>query len=126
VTFLHTDVSDWKITSEITSTSIGPPLCIEHTKSGRWPVKEGTEGNPWVFAKINGRWYGATYEWLKPGQTCKSAATRDQIGPLTKKEPLESWKPRSGEVIGLMVSAPARTGQLTVAERSNVVLVRWP
>ena len=126
VTWLHTDVSDWRQTSTITRVRIDdPPICIDHTKSGRWPVRNGVEGNPWIFARINGRWYAATYEWLKPGQTCKgiSAAT---IGPHTKQSPMDSWRPRSGELVGFMVSALARFGQESVAERSNIVMVRWP
>ncbi len=127
VNWLHTDVSDWDVTSKITDITLDlPPLCIEHTKSGNWPVKGGTEGNPWVFAKIDGQWYAATYEWLKPGQTCKNIRA-DTLGPHTKKEPLESWVPRSGELVGFMVSTHARDSTRgPKQERSNVVLVRWP
>lgn len=126
VTWLHTNVSNWRITSRITSISIGdPPICINHTKSGRWPVRDGVEGNPWVFANLNGRWYAGTYEWLRPGQVCKQI-TASNIGPHVKQEPLTGWRPRSGDQIGLMVSALARFGQQSVAERSNIVMVRWP
>ena len=126
VTWLHTNVSNWAVTSTVTGVSIGdPPVCISHTKSGRWPVKNGVEGNPWVFANINGRWYAATYEWLRPGQTCKGVSARD-IGAHTKQSPMTSWRPRSGELVGFMVSAHARFGRESVAERSNVVMVRWP
>ena len=126
VTWLHTDVSGWAVTSQITSASIGdPPICINHTMAGRWPVKDDTEGNPWVFVNLNGRWYAATYEWLRPGQICKGI-TRDNIGPHIGRPPLDSWRPRSGEVVGLMVSARARAHADTVQERSNIVFVRWP
>ena len=119
-------------TSTITDTSIGdPPICIDHTKRGRWPKVSaaGTtvEGNPWVFAKVNGRWYGATYEWLRPGQECKSSISASSIGDHIKKSPLKDWKPKSGEKIGLMVSTPARFGpEGPKRERSNVVMVTWP
>ena len=126
VTWLHTNVSGWSVTSKITGVRIDdPPVCISHTKAGRWPVKNGVEGNPWVFANVNGRWYAATYEWLRPGQTCKGVRSSD-IGAHTKKHPLTSWRPRSGELVGFMVSAHARFGRETVAERSNIVMVRWP
>jgi hypothetical protein len=126
VTWLHTNVSRWAQTSQITSTSIGnPPICIGHTKAGKWPVKDRLEGNPWVFVNLNGRWYAATYEWLAPGQTCKGIHAGN-IGSHIGVPPLNSWRPRSGEVIGLMVSARARSGGDTVHERSNIVMVRWP
>jgi hypothetical protein len=127
VTFLHADVSDWAVTSRITRVSVGaPPICIEHTKAGKWAAgSPATDGNPWIFANINGRWYAATYEWLKAGQTCKNIS-RETLGPHTKKEPIESWRPRSGEIVGFMVSRHARDGYRSGQERSNVVLVRWP
>jgi hypothetical protein len=126
VTWLHTNVSGWAETSRITSVSVGaPPICIEHTKAGQWPVKDGLEGNPWVFVNQGGRWYAATYEWLAPGQTCK-AIHADNIGSHIGIPPLSSWRPQSGELVGFMVSARARSGGDTVSERSNVVMVRWP
>ena len=133
VTWLHHNVSGWPKTSTVTSTSIGnPPICINHTKSGAWPgVYSGgagttVEGNPWVFANVGGKWYGATYEWLRPGQTCKGISASN-IGAHIKKSPLTNWVPQSGETIGLMVSTPARFGpEGPVNERSNVVLTTWP
>jgi hypothetical protein len=126
VTWLHTNVSGWAETSRITSVSVGaPPICIAHTKAGQWPVRDGLEGNPWVFVNRGGRWYAATYEWLAPGQTCKGIDANN-IGPHIGVPPLASWRPSSGELVGFMVSARARAGGDTVPERSNVVMVRWP
>ena len=83
-------------------------------------------GNPWIFAKVGGQWYGATFEWLRPGQTCKSISATD-LGPHIKKSPLDNWVPKSGETVGLMVSTPARVGpEGPINERSNVVLTTWP
>jgi hypothetical protein len=126
VTWLHTNVSGWAVTSRITGGRIGdPPICIDHTKAGRWPVADGLEGNPWIFVNLDGRWYAATYEWLRPGQICKGIH-RDNIGEHIGRPPLNSWRPRSGETVGLMVSTHARSGAGAVRERSNVVLVQWP
>lgn len=126
VVWVDPDVSRWPETSRITSVSIGdPPLCIDHTRKGQWPIVDGLEGNPWIFVNLDGRWHAATYEWLAPGQVCKGIH-RDNIGPHIGRAPLSSWRPRSGELVGLMVSARARFRADTVAERSNVVMVRWP
>lgn len=142
VIWLHTDVSGWAETSRIDRVGIEYPkhgdpdngtVCFPHTKAGQWPTFDnGTgEGNVWVFGQIDGRWYAATCEWLKPGQTCKRFSNRTEpdswgIGPHTKKDPLKSWGPQSGEWIGIMVSGRARDGQRSIEERSNVCLVRWP
>ena len=134
VTWLHTNVSGWPATSRITDISITPTeICIEHTKSGRWPTFRGdggviAEGNPWVFANVGGKWYAATYEFLRSGQTCKHIERRGEwgLGAHTKREPLESWVPRKGERVGFMVSTPARDSTRTSNERSNIMMVTWP
>ena len=131
VIWLHHDVSGWAQTSTITGiTHDDPPICIEHTMAGAWPVIDdgGTiiEGNPWVFARINGQWYAGTYEWLRPGQTCKSIDA-DNIGEHIKVSPLDSWHPQSGEEVCFMVSTSARFGpEGPKNERSNVVRFIWP
>ena len=131
VVWLHTNVSGWAQTSTITSVSIGnPPICIGHTMSGGWssiPFSGiNVEGNPWVFANIGGTWYAGTYEWIRPGQTCKEISA-NTIGPHVDSSPLNGWTPQSGDLIGLMVSTPARLGPAGPKnERSNVVLVNWP
>lgn len=138
ITWLHTNVSKWKVTSEITDVSISSKkICIEHTKAGKWP-KYGSkgnevEGNPWVIAKVGNRWYAATYEWLRSGQVCKKLGTdktgktiEESIGPHIKRPPLETWVPESGELVGFMISALARSSDRTVEERSNIVWKKWP
>jgi len=133
VTFLHTNVSSWAQTSTITSVTVGaPPICIRHTKAGKWPTiytggGVAVEGNPWVFAKIGGKWYAATWEWVRPGQQCKERGAGDFRTHVNGAAPLTSWTPQSGERVGFMMSTPARLGaQGPKRERSNVVVVTWP
>ena len=134
VVWLHTNVSSWSQTSTITSTTIGaPPICINHTKRGQWPTGDFSgsgaivDSNVWVFAKIGGTWYAATWEWLRAGTTCKNLGASDFRTHVNGASPLSSWTPKSGETIGLMVSTPARLGPAgPVRERSNVVLRTWP
>ena len=136
ITWLHTNVSNWAVTSTVTGVTLpvaGGTMCIFHTKAGQWPVYNDNgnlgEGNPWVFANIGGQWYGATFEWLRPGQQCKAVVTRagrDGLGAHTKSPPMTSWEPQSGEFVGFAMSTRARDGGRTSNERSNIVLKRWP
>lgn len=142
VRWLHTDVSGWERTSTITSVRISDVpaggICIDHTQARSWPgidARLGIKlaGNPWVFARIGGVWYGATYEWLRPGQTCKltDRSKHDrpsrELGPHTKQSPLSGWIPKAGEKVGFMVSTLARFGpEGDRHERSDIVLVTWP
>ena len=142
VRWLHTNVTRWPQTSTITDIRIrdvpAGGICIEHTQSGSWPGVNGklgsfVAGNAWVFANIGGTWYGATYDWLRPGQICKLtvAGKHDrpsvELGPHTKQPPVQGWVPRSGEQVGFMVSTLARFGpEGNRQERSNIVVVTWP
>lgn len=131
------NIADWEVTSRMTRVlaSNRDGLCTGHTRSGLWPrlaffgdPQVEVEGNQWVFARINGTWYGGAGEWLRPGQTCKGVVPVSHVGcgVFYDSQPLKSWVPRRGELVGFAVSAPARAGRWGEAERSNVVLIRWP
>jgi hypothetical protein len=128
------NASGWAVTSQMTNAYYSNgTLCTEHTKLGQWPKlpffgdpNTLVEGNQVVLAKIGGKWYAGSGEWLRPGQACKSVPR--EIGPDTfynGPPPLNSWIPQPGEWYGLMVTTPSRAGQWGTAERSNVVLVQW-
>jgi hypothetical protein len=127
-TFLHADVSGWAVTSTVTRAFVDAKkgLVCEHTKAGKWPPLGEGEGNAWIVAQVDGRWYAATYEWLHPGQTAKLGGKIQDVGPNTKKEPLRSWHPKPGEKVGLFMSTFARDARRTTNERSNIAWVTWP
>lgn len=131
-------VATWPMTATLDEVTIASEeLCTYHSKAGQWPTvpffddpENPIEGNQWYFANIGGTWYGGAGEWLRPGQQCKIVNT-DALGPdefYGGEEPLYSWIPEPGELIGVMVSTPARAwpAMATLDERSNVVLVPWP
>lgn len=135
VTWLHTDVSQWPITSQLTAVEIREDtVCLRHTQAGKWPIStevfpDGAEieGNPWIFALFDDLWHGATWDWMRPGQECKSMTAvefgRDQI----RIPPMDSsWVPAKGDELGFMVSTIARTSLRVGEERSNIKLTTWP
>lgn len=134
IAWLHGDVSHWAITSDLTEVRLPAPgqsgIDFRHTKAGKWPaaVVDGTtvEANPWVIAKIGGKWYAATCEWMRPGQTFKPVLNRENLGDHTKVSPLSSWDPQPGEQVGFLVSGLVRNGARNIAERTQIVLVTWP
>ena len=137
------NVSCWPTASNITSVDVkqNGQICIDHSKKGQWPEAiplESTvlEGNPYIIVKIDGTYYAATYEWLRPGQVCKlgfagplsiTYASKDSLGRHTKRHPLQNWEPKGGEVIGFMVSGLARL-QVTpnAVERSQIIWYKLP
>jgi hypothetical protein len=132
VSWLHTDVSGWAQTGTLRGVTLSASeICLDYDKADEWPVTDysGTDvvGNPWVFIYQDEQWYGATWEWLRPGQTCKSidAVAGDHI----KQSPFgedSGWVPRSGEVLYFMVSGLARSSLRNAEERTGVVQVTWP
>lgn len=130
--------SSWSATSQISSvTTNGGQLCIQHSMLGKWPStiffddpNTLVEGNQWVFAFINGRWYGGAADWYRPGQACKgvdaASIGRDAFYD-PRDEPLHSWVPRPGEQVGFASSTPARAwpDMRTLDQRTNTVIVPW-
>lgn len=128
VTWLHTNVKDWTRTAELKSVTFsGNKIILDHSANPPWPgVLKGTvvlAGNAWIFVKLNDKWYGATWEWLRPQQKIKGKAAVK--GDHIKQAPLHTFVPKVGETYGFMVSGLARDGTRNVKERSNVVMVEW-
>jgi hypothetical protein len=142
VNWLHTDVSTWEENSRITEVNITPTeVGIYHTKAGEWPVSRSVfppdaeypdgapiEGNAWIFAFVNGRWHGATWEWLRPGQQSKSVKAWEFGEDQIRRSPLDiSWMPRSGDRVGFMMSTIARTNlRASQNYRTQVFMTTWP
>lgn len=133
------NVANWPETNRIISVDQDGGgdgrMCIDHAKSGIWPTTpflgdpfNHVEGNQWYLARINGQWYAGAGEWLRPGQICKSGQLTEQIGPDgTWGGPMDTWAPKIGELVGYMVTTPARAypDMRTLDERSNVVVLPW-
>lgn len=129
VEWLHADVSGWSETGRLSSVRVsGSSITLDYDKARSWRGVDHAgafvNANPWIFVYRNGKWYAGTWEWLRSGQTTKSV--RSVAGDHIKKPPLQSFKPKSGEVYGFMVSGLARDDRRNVRERTQVLMYRWP
>ncbi len=129
ITWLHTDVSGWPQSATLHSVTVnGGQICLDYDHANVWPgvdhVGAFVNANPWVFIYHEDRWWAATWEWMRHGQTCKSRAA--VAGDHIKRDPFRQWQPRSGEWYGFMVSGLARDAVRNASERTNVVMVQWP
>jgi hypothetical protein len=83
----------------------------------------------WVFAKIDGKWYGATWEWLRVTVKTTKKATEAKPGEppfiQAKRAPINAWYPQPGEEIAWMVSTACRAGCVGAKERSPIVRGVW-
>ena len=135
VTWLHTDVSSWPVTSTLSISIKNGTMCLNFSGTSTWPTAKilhtnGTRyiqvnANPWVFVSQAGKWYGGTWEWMTPNGNCKPISKVE--GGHIKQAPLKNWEPRSGDKLYFMVSSIARGANLNnYKARTNVVEVAWP
>lgn len=129
VTWLHTNVSAWPATSELRAVHIsGSSITLDYDAADRWPGRDHVgahvNANPWIFVERDGRWYAATWEWMRRGQTTKALAAVN--GDHIKRAPLHDFQPRSGERYYFMVSGLARDHVRNARERTNLVEITWP
>jgi hypothetical protein len=115
----------------------GGAMCIAWTTPfSIWPsvpfLGDNTipvNANQWYLANINGVWYAGAGEWLRSDRGfCKSGQGTQTIGPDGGwAPPMSTWVPKRGELVGYMITTPARTwpSMKTLDERSDVVLVPW-
>lgn len=130
VIYLHRNIANWPITSMVTGLSVSSgEICVFHTGAGTFPTSPfgspgeeiAIEGNVWVFAMINGQWYGATWDWLRPGQECKAEGP-SSLGPeQIRVPPMDgSWRPQSGDTLCFAISTRARDEVEAGQERTNI------
>ena len=136
VTYLHRNIANWPITSTVTRITIrNNGICVYHTGAGTFPTSKlgapgeeiDVEGNVWVFSQFGTRWYGATWDYLRPGQQCKSEST-DALGvDQIRKPPMDhTWKPKSGDKLCFAASARARDHVQAGRVRSNIACTIKP
>jgi len=126
----HTDVSDWTTTKTLNSISYtASTINLSYTDTSDWASKtqEGVSvnANAWVFVNLDGVWHAGCWEFLRPNQSSKDINAVN--GPTNiKNGTLASWKPKSGESYGFMISGLCRNGLTNVSERSNIIMSTWP
>ena len=92
IRWLHTDVSAWPIASQVLRVSVGErDVCIDHTAAGSWPTSAlGSilvEGNAWIFAQVDGVWYGATWSGCARDRPARRSATRSSAPTRFRSRP---------------------------------------
>jgi hypothetical protein len=132
------NISNWPVTNRLIGVDQDGGdghMCLNHEKRGQWPTSffednplVPVEATQWYFARINGQWYGGAGEWLRPNQICKDGQKSEDIGKDgTWGGPMDTWIPKRGELVGYMISTPARAWPTwrTIDERSNVIVQPW-
>lgn len=139
VEFDDYDVSGWAETSTLSSVTFDTSndiITMDYDAADAWPPgaplagwQSIIVGNPWIFVFRNGRWIGATWEWLKQGQIDKAMdgiSGSDYCGNIRAGE-LANFFPIPGERYGFMVSGYVRAGSATnIRERTNILEATWP
>jgi hypothetical protein len=117
------------LTLEAQVEAYGGSIGLNYDKATVWPGRQEAgatvNANPWVIFDLNGNRYAATWEWLRYGQTAKSA--RAVAGDHIKRAQVPNdWHPKAGDPLGIFVSGLIRGSTRNVSERTDVVWVIWP
>ena len=127
--WLHPSVENWEVTAKLKSVSFnGRYIVLDYDKANTWPAHDFGDmqlnANPWVIVNRDGKYYAATWEWMRKGQTSKFASAVN--GDHIKRRELNDWAPEPGEELQFFLSGLIRGPQRNVSERSNVVKIKWP
>jgi hypothetical protein len=132
--------ADWPVTATIGaveqdgSSATPGNMCISFATTVEWPnipffgdPDVPVWANQWYFANIGGKWYGGPGEYLRADRGfCKSGQHTNEIGPDGGWiSPMREWAPKPGELVGFMMSTPARSGMRSTDQRSNIVIQPW-
>jgi hypothetical protein len=129
--WLDANISGWPVTAKLNAYISGVDLVLSNTKQNLWPDGPDARGggavnaNAWVIVKRDGKWYAATWEYLRTGQHWKRAAWLKAGDGHIPHRVMDGWVPQKGERIGHMVSTLARGPYRTIDERSNVDWMVW-
>ena len=128
------DVASWPAVLRLEDAYVPEPnvkgIVTAWSNSRDWPSTDpgpgpGLVGNCAIVAKIGGTWRVATYDWLRyPDQDAKDESLTSVRLEQINEAPWTTWNPQVGEVVGLFVCGPARTGVRTARERSAIAWVK--
>ena len=124
IKWLGVNVGAWKKTYGL-EVEYNATQIIHKTDAHRqWPAKENISANCWIIANINGQWYAATHEFMRPNTNWRGKNTLDE-DHIERREFI-GWRPKNGEKVGHVVSGVVRNPNLkNVQERTNIVLKEW-
>lgn len=128
VTWLNgCDISKWAVTSTLNVSLCHNKIILDYGAKGSYPpIKYGSglvSANAWVFVHYQGRWYGSTFEWMRPNQTVK--LKKAVAGSHIKMKPLKNWKPQVNDELFFCVSGLARGGKRNTEQRTDVKRLVW-
>jgi len=121
------DISKWKVTGDLKVSLSGNKITLDYSNKNIFPAVNFGEGvvaaNAWLFVQAYGKFYGSTWEWLRPGQTVKMKSAVD--GSHIKMKPMDKWSPQPFDEIWFCVAGLSRGHMRNIEQRTNVVKVVW-
>lgn len=134
----HASPAKFAVTAELSDVRFnGRTVTWAATYPDSWPQWQASPdlpfvvGNPWVFAKIEGRWHASTFEWVRAGTQRIDLQWQNDNPPFiqAKTAPINAWRPKTGDPVCWMLSTLVRSGIKPASspkERSPIVCTVWP
>ena len=123
ITWLGVDVGRWPVTHSLKVSYTATEIIYDQGATAAWPAKNNISGNVWIIAKINGKWYAATHEFMRPNTRARGKNTLN-MDHIERRE-FEGWSPKQGEQVGHVVTGICRGDLRNVQERTQIVVNTW-
>ena len=116
------NVGNWPVEDTPFGVSVdGKHIRWTFDQSG-WPARNNVNGNIFLIWKENGRYYGESFEHIRPHAKQISAHEAKGGGKLRSKP--DSWRPVKGRTYGLVLTSHVR-GWSDARRRTNIEVVTW-
>jgi len=127
-------VQNWKITYDLTVSFKGNDIVLAQQGTANWPEVNGAAANPWVVTQVSGKWYGASFEWMRHNATTRPKSTVSGGNIKVFNVFPDGWNPQAGDQVCFTVAALSRgrfEGKWTweynkVYARTPIRCVVWP
>uniref|UniRef100_A0A6H2A094 Uncharacterized protein n=1 Tax=viral metagenome TaxID=1070528 RepID=A0A6H2A094_9ZZZZ len=101
-------VQNWAVAYNLSVSFKGGDIVLAQDGTKNWPEVNNAVANPWVIANLNGKWYGASFEWMRRNANTRAKSAVDGGHIKVPHTFPADWKPKAGETIYLMVASLSR------------------
>lgn len=116
------DIGDWPIEGAPFGVDVDARYIRWTYDQSGWPSRDNVNGNIFFIWEENGRYYGESFEHIRPRAKLISAAEVKGGGKLRSKP--DGWKPVRGRKYGMVLTSHIR-GWSEVKRRTNIEIITW-
>lgn len=122
ITWNDYDIGDWPVEDTPFGLSVDERYIRWTYDQSGWPSRDNVNGNIFLIWEENGRFYGESFEHIRPRAKLIGANEAKGGGKLRSKP--EGWKPVKGRKYGMVLTSHIR-GWSETKRRTNIEVIVW-